>query len=661
MSWGEDALLDQFYAGLKDYVKDEISRSGRPDGLRAMIELAQKIDNRHYERQLEKKGGNSNWLRNKGKKGSYWPQPMELDATFKPSGRPKGKGRDPRKEKQFKERLCFNCNKPGHIAKLCTQSKKRNNGRRYGKQLNATWNNKNGYKELNATSIDWDEETLAGDAEVTMVNEPSMSAQGTQTGTARRIEEGGINRGYPLPPPPTGWNHSREEWWELCADIRVHPSYPWKQEHDEKMKLNLSMQQWQDRIFGWAERLGLYTRDSPRFEEREAAWNEGRHVGPIRELDAELDDPAWAEKVERADENWPPLPIPTGWTFTQEQWEELSADVFLHQDYPWKKESDLKLEKGLSSQEWQDRLFTWAYRLKLCDWSGPTKELNATSASGEFWDEDDAGATEYADTEGYEDPGEESLTTSEQEAYDYLTQDTPSHLLDREWAAQKARAHRADMREMQRIHKEQMDSARTYHKGRMDALGEFAQRWRDRQEAREATITEPEASNQFERRYLEQEESLQETPLEPWEVQADKAGLDYEPTDKDIADLEERLQSTRLINKAEERGPTKQPPPKWEPTKAELENLVKEINETHDQSMHLDMELEDYNVAEIDHPWHNYVPWTDCYTDKCDTHYAQKEKHKTYPRNQIPIYYSWSEMKEIIRRRRSTGQLQSKN
>jgi hypothetical protein len=63
---------------------------------------------------------------------------MELNATFKLSGRLKGKGRDPRKERQFKERLCFNYNKPSHIAKLCTQLKKGNNGRRYGKQLNAT-------------------------------------------------------------------------------------------------------------------------------------------------------------------------------------------------------------------------------------------------------------------------------------------------------------------------------------------------------------------------------------------------------------------------------------------------------------------------------------------------------------------------------------------
>jgi hypothetical protein len=59
-------------------------------------------------------------------------------------------------------------------------------------------------------------------------------------------------------------------------------------------------------------------------------------------------------------------------------------------------------------------------------------------------------------------------------------EDTPPHLLNKEWAAQKARAHRADMREMRRVHEGKMEAARTYHKGRMDALDEFAQRWRDR-------------------------------------------------------------------------------------------------------------------------------------------------------------------------------------
>ncbi|ELR07900.1 hypothetical protein GMDG_08548 [Pseudogymnoascus destructans 20631-21] len=113
-NWGDEAICDQFYAGLKDHVKDEISRSDKPDDLREMIELAQKIDNRHYEWQLEKKGGppSQHWTQKRRQTKSHWPQPMELDATFKPNGKP----HNPNKERQFQERLCFNCNKPGHIA-----------------------------------------------------------------------------------------------------------------------------------------------------------------------------------------------------------------------------------------------------------------------------------------------------------------------------------------------------------------------------------------------------------------------------------------------------------------------------------------------------------------------------------------------------------------
>ncbi|OBT70719.1 hypothetical protein VF21_10639 [Pseudogymnoascus sp. 05NY08] len=66
---------------------------------------------------------------------------MELDVTFKP-----GKPCDLKKDRQFKERLCFNCDKPGHIARDYRQPKKGNGGRKSGKQLNATWQG-----QLNAT------------------------------------------------------------------------------------------------------------------------------------------------------------------------------------------------------------------------------------------------------------------------------------------------------------------------------------------------------------------------------------------------------------------------------------------------------------------------------------------------------------------------------
>jgi hypothetical protein len=80
---------------------------------------------------------------------------MELDATFKPGNR----SRNPNKERQLKERLCFNCNKPGHMARDCKQPKKGNGGRKFSRQLNATWKGRGGYNELAATSnseFDWD-------------------------------------------------------------------------------------------------------------------------------------------------------------------------------------------------------------------------------------------------------------------------------------------------------------------------------------------------------------------------------------------------------------------------------------------------------------------------------------------------------------------------
>ncbi|KFY05968.1 hypothetical protein V491_08927 [Pseudogymnoascus sp. VKM F-3775] len=146
-NWNDESLCFQYYEGLKDYVKDEISRSDRPDDLKEMIELAQKIDNRHYERQMEKKGGSNHkhWNQKKGQRRDYWPQPMELDATFKPNGK-QHKTHNPNKERQLKERLCFNCNKPGHMARNCKSPRKGGNGRRNGKQLNATWQG-----QINAT------------------------------------------------------------------------------------------------------------------------------------------------------------------------------------------------------------------------------------------------------------------------------------------------------------------------------------------------------------------------------------------------------------------------------------------------------------------------------------------------------------------------------
>ncbi|KAK4684316.1 hypothetical protein P7C73_g5871, partial [Tremellales sp. Uapishka_1] len=53
LNWNNDAQAAQFYRGLKDEVKNELARIGRPEELEDLIEATTRIDNRLYERRLE--------------------------------------------------------------------------------------------------------------------------------------------------------------------------------------------------------------------------------------------------------------------------------------------------------------------------------------------------------------------------------------------------------------------------------------------------------------------------------------------------------------------------------------------------------------------------------------------------------------------------------
>ncbi|SOV02229.1 uncharacterized protein UDID_19148 [Ustilago sp. UG-2017a] len=55
LNWGEDAMAWFFYRGLKENVKDDLSRSGKPTDLETLIQRSLKIDNRIAERISEKK------------------------------------------------------------------------------------------------------------------------------------------------------------------------------------------------------------------------------------------------------------------------------------------------------------------------------------------------------------------------------------------------------------------------------------------------------------------------------------------------------------------------------------------------------------------------------------------------------------------------------
>jgi hypothetical protein len=161
LEWDDEPLMDVYYRGLKDRVKDDIAKGERPNTLEGLILMATRIDDRHYERFLEKKGQGGwhpSFRKNHYKdKRPYAPpqqprsnfqsygrtqyfDPMEIDATkrhpFK-RGPPRRQGTK-----------CFNCNKNGHMARNCRAPKreqrpfKRNNNfatdRRETRNISAT-------------------------------------------------------------------------------------------------------------------------------------------------------------------------------------------------------------------------------------------------------------------------------------------------------------------------------------------------------------------------------------------------------------------------------------------------------------------------------------------------------------------------------------------
>ena len=70
--WGAVPLVAQFYKGLKDRVKDNVARVNQPSQLQSMITLAIRIEDRRYERELERKG-----TYNFGKKDRYQNSPKK--------------------------------------------------------------------------------------------------------------------------------------------------------------------------------------------------------------------------------------------------------------------------------------------------------------------------------------------------------------------------------------------------------------------------------------------------------------------------------------------------------------------------------------------------------------------------------------------------------
>lgn len=124
LNWGEEALMSDFYRGLKSDVKDAMIGKDKPTTYNGLVTLAVEIDDQQFERRQEKKaektGGtythtwkNKKNHSNHGKKRqgntSYGtaPGPMELGAAQKDHSKVK----------------CWNCGKMGHFESKCRAPK----------------------------------------------------------------------------------------------------------------------------------------------------------------------------------------------------------------------------------------------------------------------------------------------------------------------------------------------------------------------------------------------------------------------------------------------------------------------------------------------------------------------------------------------------------
>jgi hypothetical protein len=135
VQWNEAALCAQYYRGLKEAIKDEISKDERETTVAGLSEDAIRIDHRMMERRQERYGNYSMEYKRKDKpkfnpwtdrtRATSFPEPMEVGTLKKEKGNPY----KTEKQRRFKEGLCLACGKAGHRIKDCNQNKKKGKGK----------------------------------------------------------------------------------------------------------------------------------------------------------------------------------------------------------------------------------------------------------------------------------------------------------------------------------------------------------------------------------------------------------------------------------------------------------------------------------------------------------------------------------------------------
>ena len=138
--------------GLKEAVKDRIAEHGRPSGLTELMQLAVRIDDRLYEKTLERKGLEAT----KGKQQNnlpsnlpdtsclQTPEPMEWQASATNQGR-RPQLTPEERTRRFENGLCFYCGSDKHKQFQCPDKlRDRTAARQPTRTLRAAATNPNG-------------------------------------------------------------------------------------------------------------------------------------------------------------------------------------------------------------------------------------------------------------------------------------------------------------------------------------------------------------------------------------------------------------------------------------------------------------------------------------------------------------------------------------
>lgn len=147
--WSERALMEHYYRGLKEEVKNGLLVSEEPSDLNSLILMATRIDNRLFERRTEQRQYNP--FRQTPRHPGNGGDAMELDninrkeRNAQRTAGKRSRGPNPNwteeQKKRYEQKLCIHCGKDDHMGWKCPNKKQDNR-----KQISAT--EKNGHADL---------------------------------------------------------------------------------------------------------------------------------------------------------------------------------------------------------------------------------------------------------------------------------------------------------------------------------------------------------------------------------------------------------------------------------------------------------------------------------------------------------------------------------